>query len=453
MLSSPPTVDAPCSGESARNVSDSAEMTGRPVSPEFSLPGPDHVTLACIKKKWTYQQDFRLENNLYGIVGFMELANAGDFAANVWNDTPVPVYAVVFMAIGGTVAGVLSIFAFFDAHRAWQNIKFLRRERRHLRDQRSERDEPQINVLLELTTRELRIEVINRWAMGILMGASAVMVSLGTFLAIGGANRRVWLASNILSGYLGNAPMALFGLMSSIWAIHMWRIMHHHKVVGMETLQDQTGLKLLRERCFNVQLFYLVNGVAAILGAVGSMMTATMWYGYVILIPVIISALFGNIWWRKRVGYDRPHIDCPSEMTIDGLSRAIHSATDCQRIIKEQPGNSLTQLVANPNSIIDVLSFLVKHGMFEGFCLRLIDDEQVQSALDYQPNTALDMSTEVLLTLKESLGPQILHTAQEFIDKRGFLHFTYRQRFLVEVLGVYLSSSQKETGQEINEKK
>ena len=52
----------------------------------------------------------RLRNNLLMAVGFLELANAGDFAANVWNQVPPPKYAVALMVVGGT--GALSIIYF-----------------------------------------------------------------------------------------------------------------------------------------------------------------------------------------------------------------------------------------------------------------------------------------------------------------------------------------------------
>lgn len=58
--------------------------------------------------------------------GFMKLANAGDFVANMWNDVPVPLCTIVFMAIGATVATVLCVFTFRDSRLACRNVRFLR---------------------------------------------------------------------------------------------------------------------------------------------------------------------------------------------------------------------------------------------------------------------------------------------------------------------------------------
>ncbi|KAF4948888.1 hypothetical protein FSARC_13607, partial [Fusarium sarcochroum] len=264
---------------------------------ELYVPGPDSVTLAKGRSRWYCLDDTRLRNDLFAAVGFLELANAGDFAANVWNEVPVPIYAIVFMVVGGCSALVLSICAFCDSRKAWRNIKFLRQQRKFLETEKerliANSESPHgLDVFLEITTRELRIEIINRWAMDILMGGGAILISIGTFMAIGGANRRVWLASNILSGYLGNAPIALFGLLSSVWAAMVWTKMRSHVAVARKELQGAPTLTMLKQRCFNVQLFYIINGTATILGGVGSMVTAERWWGYVILIPVIISSIF-----------------------------------------------------------------------------------------------------------------------------------------------------------------
>jgi hypothetical protein len=47
------------------------------------------------KKGWRLRDQYRLKNSLLFGVGLLELANAGDFAANVWNEIPVPHFAMV----------------------------------------------------------------------------------------------------------------------------------------------------------------------------------------------------------------------------------------------------------------------------------------------------------------------------------------------------------------------
>ncbi|KAK7417261.1 hypothetical protein QQX98_004695 [Neonectria punicea] len=336
--------------------------------PRFYAPGLNQVTLSKGGRRWSYPHGLRFEHNLHWAVGLLELANSGDFAANIWNDTPVPVYAIVFMAVGGTAAAVLSVFALRDAGKAWHNIKFLRNQRQLFREHKAKQLDDgrlvhQANVLVDIATRELYTEVINRWGMDILMGGGAVLISVGTFLAIGGANPKVWLASNILSGYLGNAPIALYGIANFVWAIIVSRKKQSHKIAAENKLKGTVAVLLVKRYCFNAQLYFAINGTASMVGGVGSMLTATRWWAYVILIPVIISAFFCNYWWRKRVGYDRPWLDLPIGMDTKGLVLALEFAAETRRGVEKDPNDALRHVVSDPMSLPEVLGFLVDHGL------------------------------------------------------------------------------------------
>ncbi|RSM02420.1 hypothetical protein CDV31_010922 [Fusarium ambrosium] len=419
--------------------------------PEFSLAGPK--SLVAVKKgtRWTQHDSPRLQNNLLGAVGFLELANAGDFAANVWNDTPVPVYAVVLMAIGGFTALVFSVFAFIDSRRAWANISFLRSQRKLLEDEKARRitdsqSTQELDVLLEITIRELRIEIINRWAMDVLLGGGAVLIGTGTFMAIGGSNRRVWLASNILSGYLGNAPIAAFGLISATWAVIVWKKMRHHSLAAGKVLKGAPALPLIKRRCFNLQLFYVVNGIATILGGVGSMLTAERWWGYVILIPVIMSSLFCNVWWRKRVGYDRPWIADPAPMNTNGLVHALESTAQIRRAFQNDPGTILPRIVGGLPSptFHEVLDFMVKHDLFEKFCLYLVNSVPAAHVLDLRKYTIVELDVSQIAAIPDIHHPQLVGLAEEFLQAEGPRHFQQRERFMIEILGTHLILTEKD---------
>ncbi|KAF7557078.1 hypothetical protein G7Z17_g948 [Cylindrodendrum hubeiense] len=419
-------------------------------SPDFHAPSLEQVTLVKRRRGWAYPQGLRLEHNLSWAIGLLELANAGDFAANIWNDTPVPIYATVFMAIGGTAAGVLSIFAFQDAGRAWHNVKFLQRQRRDLEDHNVQlleegQSTQQVDVFLDITGRELYTEVINRWGMDILMGGGAVMISIGTFLAMGGANHKVWMASNILSGYLGNAPITLYGLVNSLWAIVVWRKKQSHKRAAEKRLQGTVALELVKKYGFSVQLFFVINGSTTFIGGVASMLTATMWWAYVILIPVIISSFFCNYWWRKRAGYDRPYLDLPIGMNENGLIQALEAAAAIRRGIEKDQGNdALRQLVPDTRSLPSVLDFLVEHGLFETFALRIVANPRLREVLCVGDMNRVEIDVTGLLDLPEPHHATILGVAEQFIRNEGPKHFEHRERFIAEVLGTYLSKSEPE---------
>jgi hypothetical protein len=52
--------------------------------------------------------------------------------------------------------------------------------------------------------------------MDVVMGIGAILVGIGTLMAIGGANYAVWYASNLISRYIGNALVALYGLTNAV---------------------------------------------------------------------------------------------------------------------------------------------------------------------------------------------------------------------------------------------
>jgi hypothetical protein len=60
------------------------------VPPSYGLP----TTFVRQKNGWTPKGQRRLMNSLLAGVGLLELGNAGDFAANVWNQIPVPHFAM-----------------------------------------------------------------------------------------------------------------------------------------------------------------------------------------------------------------------------------------------------------------------------------------------------------------------------------------------------------------------
>lgn len=393
---------------------------------------------------WALAKDGRLVNNLSWVVGFLELANAGDFAANVWNDIPVPVYAIVFMAIGGTVAGVLSIFAFRDSRLACFNVRYLRRQRRELFQQKRQHEARsestlETDVILALNFRELGIELVARWIMDLLMGFGAVLICAGTYMAIGGANPNVYLASNLLSGYIGNTPIALFGLVNSVWAAYIFGKAQGHVRATREVLGSCTAAALVKRRARKVQVFSVINGTATVLGGVGSMVTATRWWGYVILIPVIIASLFCNIWWRKMMGYTRS--ERSPAMVQDELVFSLEFAATAAAAEKtiEDPEAVPQWCSEMPSSLADMLEFLSFHSLFHQYCVEIMKNADICQALggNSVDVTEVSVNIEDILALPASFHPTLLETAKTLARNVGPEHFKNRERYLAELLGTY----------------
>ncbi|PYH46939.1 uncharacterized protein BP01DRAFT_265145, partial [Aspergillus saccharolyticus JOP 1030-1] len=253
-------------------------------------------------------------NSLLAGVGYLELANAADFAANVWNQIPVPLHAKILMAIGGPCALCMTLVAARDMYLSAANVRLLRQERSFLAES--------ISTNHGVNTREVLTEVIDRILMDLLMGIGALLVGIGTLLAIWGADRTIYRISNLLSGYVGNGLAAGFGLVNAVWSVYLvWRFQQCWAACSSSTSSDEVsesekGPRLnvelpaplktkLRARMRALQVHALVNGINGLVAGAASMVTATMWYGYVVLVPCIVSLILLNVFWRARLGYDR----------------------------------------------------------------------------------------------------------------------------------------------------
>ena len=338
--------------------------------------------------RYTLLSQTSLRNSLLPLAGFLELANAGDFAANVFNDVPVPAFAAALMGIGGCVALFFAVVAIYDAHLAWQNVCILRRERRTLHSLSSrpqyrqqsgttnanadaekedlststdvrttarprppppnaglDQAQPHafaLRVYIDVNTFELGTEIIDRLMMDVTMGFGAVLVGVGTLMAIGGANHDVFLASNLLSGYIGNGPAALAGLLRAVWSAYVYhRASRHQRTARLafaakqtkvnlkgngnrgsgssesESKSDeeapqrasrrrQSALRAYNRRYRMVKIYAVLAGPPSLVAGAASAITATRWWGYTLLAPCVALAWLCNWLFRRYVGYTRP---------------------------------------------------------------------------------------------------------------------------------------------------
>ena len=408
--------------------------------------------ITFIKQKGHFNpaKQSKLKNSLLASVGLLELANAGDFAANVWNQVPVPPYAIALMAIGGALALGFSYYAFKDARLSWRNILRLREERRYLRTQRVYYGQNgqivrYVDSLLDVNFRETGTELVDRISMDTLMGMGAVVVGVGTFMAIGGANFKVWQASNLLSGYIGNAPCAAYGLANLAWSAYVLRRAHRHKTTGAKELKGDIVERMLKRRTDTVKLHATLNGTTGAVAGVASLVTATMWWGYVVLAPCIVSSFLANYLWRHRVGYDRPFVQQVLSMDEVLLASELRFVSSAQRVLEEDPSGSLSRLVSDPKSIASVIEFITKNDLFEDFCVRLLKDTDLSTALFDPSNETLIIDSQRLSAADDRSVRRLLEIARTCVSETGPARFKYRERYLLEALGCYLCTSEVRT--------
>lgn len=99
-----PDVRSPCPDQispaetsSSTNTWDEKRASDTPATRD---PEPEPMILRFKKGRWDSYvpvPEQKLRNNLSGAVGYLEFANALDFAANVWNTIPVPTFAAALM--------------------------------------------------------------------------------------------------------------------------------------------------------------------------------------------------------------------------------------------------------------------------------------------------------------------------------------------------------------------
>lgn len=447
----------------------------------------------------------QIKNSLLAGVGYLELANAGDFAANVWNEIPVPRHAMILMAIGGPIALCMMSFAIRDFALSWRNVRLLRAERVQLLALREamtsttetekgpktsadiERHGELVRVLdsrLGVGVRELGTEIVDRMVMDAVLGFGALLVGVGTIMAIFGANPHVFKASNLLSGYLGNSMAAVFGLVNAVWSGMLVYRFQCHDVASRTSIStsasaststdtdtaddgayvlSSTQQQRLHVRCRRFQWHSLINAVNGLVAGAASMVTATRWWGYVVLIPCIISLILCNYFWRWKLGYDRPIMTTttstsvlphhnvvaflPPLLTDLTYVSAVHDALD--------QTESLPRHLVNLNSLDSVISFIATNHMFESFCEWLLKEDQAVIALligsDPSQHTHIHtrgIHTHTVLTLspqdflsgpahshQPGLEALLLDRARSFIRMFGQKIFAYRERYLLELVG------------------
>lgn len=397
--------------------------------------------------KLLHQQQFR--NSLLAGVGYLELANAGDFAANVWNQIPVPTFAAVLMGIGGTLALGMVLVAVQDFRLGWENVLLLREERAHLQRLRQYHGKnPELRSLLDsrlgVGVREIGTEVVDRLLMDALLGFGSILVGVGTLMAIGGANPRVFRASNLLSGYIGNALAALFGLVNAIWSAYsIYRFYQHNRAVLAREPSDNIRSRL-RTRFRHFQWHAFINGLNGLVAGAASMVTAERWWGYVVLIPCIISLVLCNYFWRTKLGYDRPMLDhgSLSRIQLTPLVEDLEYVTTMQRGLAELRETSPWAIIQT-SSFDSMIQFIIRNRMLEIYCDSLARDQATRPLLqdiplsDASPDEIV-ITHDVLARLSASRPEhkQILSShARRFLRTDGVRVFTHRERHLLELLG------------------
>lgn len=439
----------------------SSESTHHQQQQQQPLPG----ALPCLTftkgrdGQYHLQKQTKLRNSLLWMVGFLETANAGDFAANVWNMSPVPTYAMVFMAIGGTVALGCIYFCIKDARLSYQNLQGLRRERRCLRAERDHyrgTDDVEtlqtIDCFLDVNFREMGTEIVDRISMDSLLGLSALMVAVGTFLAMDGDREpALYRASNLLTGYIGNTPPAMYGLSNLLWSGYVWNRARLQRNAAAQQVRGTRVERMLKMRTSTVQMHAGLNGATGVVAGAAAVATATMWWGYVVLAPCVVTSGLVNMLWRSRVGYERPFMFVrPREVgsiDVHTVVEALRYADSCRQMVWNSGTDAFTTLVHDQGTPADALEFIHKNCLFEDFCVRLLREGDVAPRILESLSGTGTIDWQLLATTDDAvLVARMCGISRALINEAAPKCFGYQERYLLEVLGCFMYRGIAEKG-------
>lgn len=367
-------------------------------------------------------------------IGFLDIANSGDFAANVFNHVPVPIYAIVLMAIGATVALVMSSVALRDITRSWRNIRLLREEKVCLKSMDSDK-----SVELEITHRDLWTEIFDRAGVDMAMGIGAFLISVGTYMAIGGANHKIWFASNLLSGYVGNALPALYGLCNVGWSVHVWSRARKQQSAATIHLHDDLVKQLLLNRIRKTQAHAGLTAIVCLVSGALSMVTPTHWWPYPVLLVCGLAFIYSTWVYRNQIGYERSTLhgdNVLDESHLIAEIRFLHSV----KIALQSGSDAWLTLQLADMSTSDLLDFVVRCDLFEGFCCALLQDSCLGNRRFHNLSTPTFMiGKHALLNLDKPEQMEEIHSfARSHIEKYALQTVNIHERFLLECLGACL---------------
>ncbi len=412
------------------------------------LPETPSGQLTFIKRRGRYrlQRRPKIRNDLLAAVGFLEVANASDFAANVWNTSPIPIYALVLMGMGGVLALGMIYFVVKDALLSLQNLRHLRDERRYLRAQRSiyRNDAPMrrtIDAFLDLNFRESGTELIDRVGMDALMGFGAFIVGIGTFVAMrGGTDHDVsYRASNLLTGYIGNTPCAIYGAFNLVWSAWVWRRAQRQRAAAIKTVRGTRLEQMLKMRTSSVQLHAALNGISGVVAGAASLATATLWWGYVVLAPCLVTTGLVNMFWRQRLGYDRPLVQQVGLIDEQGLITALRYTDSSHQRVRSSKSDPFSTLVSDTSSMACVLDAITSYQLFEEFCALILRDAALSAALFGVANEKVTVDVRDLTPVDNpTLVSRLLIMAKALMNEKASKSLSYQERYLLEILGSFM---------------
>lgn len=190
-------------------------------------------------------------------------------------------------------------------------------------------------------------------------------------------------------------------------------------------------------------------GCMTLVSGAGSLVSATRWYGYVMLIPCIIIFIYDNFLWRSRLGYERPATGKErwGADAIDELEWTIFEGKMLVHSLVSIDGENSSQPIES------IVGIIIRCDLFEELCTRLLKeklflDEVLQLSFDTVPASqeTLTITPRLILSASDKFPSLALRTAQSCIQEAGLKQLRYKERYLLELVGAYFCIIVQEAG-------
>jgi len=190
-------------------------------------------------------------------------------------------------------------------------------------------------------------------------------------------------------------------------------------------------------------------GGMTLVSAAGSLVSATLWYGYVMLIPCIIIFIYDNFLWRNRLGYERPAAGQEQWRTdaVEELEWTVFEGKTLVHSLVSMGGEN------SSHSIESIVGIVVRCDLFEEFCIRLVKekpflDEILRLSSDSVTTSqeTLTITPRLILSASNKFPSLTLRTAQSCIREIGLKQLRYKERYLLELVGAYFCTIGQEAG-------
>ena len=189
-------------------------------------------------------------------------------------------------------------------------------------------------------------------------------------------------------------------------------------------------------------------GTAGFIVGLASLVSATMWWGYVILAPCLLVTVYSNIVFRRKICYDRVTIQEMPLVDLESLLSQLRGILSIRRILTGAGSASLTNLNAKPMTFASALDFILRHGLFTDFCMRLLHDPALVAILFGDATDEIVIDSRYLLAFTGDSELRLRDLARVCIGDVGVTFISRdHEVFLLDMLGALLSLPHRRSDQ------